>query len=61
MSMHNGNGSYIIFFVTVQILQQNKNVLNILFMTHFLIRFRYLLSETEVKSSLATNKRTRAI
>lgn len=56
MSMHNVNGGYIIFFVTVQILQQNKNVLNILFMAHFLIRFRYLLSKTDVKSSLVTNK-----
>lgn len=55
--MHNVNGGYIIFFATVQILQQNKNVLNNLFMAHFLIRFRYLLSKTEVKSSVVTNKR----
>lgn len=56
MIMHNVNGGYIIFVVTVQILQQNKNVLNILFMAHFLIRFRYLLSKTDVKSYLVTNK-----
>lgn len=56
MRMHNVNGGYIIFFVTVQILQQNKNVLNILFMAHFFIRLRYLLSKTDVKSSVVTKK-----